>query len=73
MQRCHESLVKNKVGTEVFMPLESLLRYPHQSYEVDMWSVGVVFLQFITRKYNVFNNILAPEDIEFNKHGGSKS
>ena len=36
----------NKIGTESFMPLESILRYSHQGYAVDMWAVGVIMLQF---------------------------
>ena len=28
-----------------------------QSYEVDMWAVGVIFLQFLTKKYNLFSNV----------------
>ncbi|CAD8092016.1 unnamed protein product [Paramecium primaurelia] len=47
----------NKIGTESFMPLESILHYQEQSYEVDIWAVGVIFLQFLTRKYNLFSNV----------------
>lgn len=39
------------------MPLESILHHAEQSYEVDMWAVGVIFLQFLTKKYNLFSNV----------------
>lgn len=39
------------------MPLESILHFQEQSYEVDVWAVGVIFLQFLTRKYNLFSNV----------------
>lgn len=39
------------------MPLESILHHGNQNYQSDLWPVGVVFLQFVTRKYNIFNNV----------------
>ena len=45
-----------KFGTECFMPLESHLKFKGQNYSVDTWAIGVIFLQFISKKYNIFNN-----------------
>jgi hypothetical protein len=39
------------------MPIESILHDKYQTYESDIWPVGVILLQFILRKYNIFNNI----------------
>jgi cell division control protein 7 len=39
------------------MPLESILHHSQQSYQSDIWPVGVILLQFIARKYNIFNNV----------------
>jgi cell division control protein 7 len=39
------------------MPLESILHHSQQSYQSDMWPVGVILLQFVVRKYNIFNNV----------------
>lgn len=39
------------------MPLESILHHPNQSYKSDIWPVGVILLQFVVRKYNVFNSV----------------
>lgn len=39
------------------MPLESILHHAHQSYQSDIWPVGVILLQFVARKYNIFNNV----------------
>lgn len=39
------------------MPLESILHHSHQSYQSDIWPVGVILLQFVIRKYNIFNNV----------------
>lgn len=57
IQKCIKTVGNNKIGTESFMPLESILRYQNQNYSVDIWPVGVIFLQFILRKYNIFNNV----------------
>lgn len=54
---CLRIIGRNKIGTENYMPLESILHYPIQSYQSDMWPVGVILLQFVLRKYNVFNNV----------------
>ena len=42
--KCAKNVGHNKIGTESFMPLESILRYKDQGYSVDMWPVGVIFL-----------------------------
>lgn len=39
------------------MPIESILHHHTQSYNSDMWPVGVILLQFVARKYNIFNNV----------------
>ncbi|CAD8184868.1 unnamed protein product [Paramecium octaurelia] len=57
IQKTIDQIGNNKIGTESFMPLESILHYQDQSYEVDMWAVGVIFLQFLTKKYNLFSNV----------------
>ncbi|CAD8108892.1 unnamed protein product [Paramecium sonneborni] len=57
IQKTIDQIGNNKIGTESFMPLESILHYYDQSYEVDMWAVGVIFLQFLTKKYNLFSNV----------------
>lgn len=67
--KCIKSVGNNKIGTESFMPLESILRYQKQSYSVDIWPVGVIFLQFVLRKYNIFNNVRMmnkPNDLKNN-------
>ena len=48
---------KNKIGTEAYMPLESMLHVPKQGYESDIWPVGVILLQFALRKFNIFHHI----------------
>ncbi|CAD8205302.1 unnamed protein product [Paramecium pentaurelia] len=57
IQKTIDQIGQNKIGTESFMPLESILHHHDQSYEVDMWAVGVIFLQFLTKKYNLFSNV----------------
>lgn len=54
---CLKIIGKNKIGTETYMPVESILHHQHQSFNSDMWPVGVILLQFIARKYNIFNNV----------------
>lgn len=69
IMRCIKIVGNNKIGTESFMPLESILRYNTQSYSVDIWPVGVIFLQFVLRKYNIFNNVRMmnkPSDLKNN-------
>ena len=39
------------------MPIESILHHKIQSYNSDIWPVGVILLQFVARKYNIFNNV----------------
>jgi len=39
------------------MPIESILLHSEQTYESDIWPVGVILLQFVTRKYNIFNSV----------------
>jgi cell division control protein 7 len=39
------------------MPIESILHHKTQSYNSDIWPVGVILLQFVARKYNIFNNV----------------
>lgn len=34
-----------------------MLHHKNQSYSSDIWPVGVILLQFIARKYNIFNNV----------------
>lgn len=48
---------KNKFGTEGYMPLETMLMYDAQSDKIDVWAVGVVFLQLVLKKQFVFNNM----------------
>lgn len=57
IMRNEKFIGRNKIGTEVYMPLESLLHLEIQSYEVDIWSIGVIIFQILTKKYNVFHNI----------------
>jgi cell division control protein 7 len=42
--KCSKIVGTNKIGTESFMPIESILRFKTQSYAVDIWPVGVIFL-----------------------------
>lgn len=54
---CLKIIGRNKIGTESYMPLESILHHHEQSYECDIWPVGVILLQFVLRKYSIFNNV----------------
>ena len=47
----------HKIGTEVYAPLEVLLKVQKQGFEVDMWSAGVILLQFLSRKYTFFHSL----------------
>lgn len=39
------------------------MEVPNQSYSSDMWPVGVIFLQFVSRRYTIFSNLhIALED-----------
>jgi len=44
------------------MPLETLLKWERQSYSSDIWPVGVIFLQFILKKFYVFNSFMERGD-----------
>ena len=57
LSECLRIIGRNKIGTETYMPLESILHHREQTYESDIWPVGVTLLQFITHKYNVFNSV----------------
>ena len=39
------------------MSLEVILKLSGQSFETDMWSVGVIFLELLTKKHPFFNTI----------------
>ena len=39
------------------MPIESILHFHSQSFNSDIWPVGVILLQFVIRKYNTFNSV----------------
>jgi len=45
-----------KIGTEGFMSLDQLMMADYQSHEVDLWSAGVIFLEFLVRKHPFFRN-----------------
>jgi cell division control protein 7 len=57
LTECLKTIGNNKIGTETYMPIESILHHKLQSYNSDIWPVGVILLQFIARKYNIFNNV----------------
>lgn len=65
LTECLKIIGRNKIGTETYMPLESILHYREQSYESDIWPVGVTLLQFVARKYNIFNSV----KINYRPHG----
>ncbi|KAL4479207.1 hypothetical protein ABPG72_011419 [Tetrahymena utriculariae] len=73
IKKCEKIVGKNKIGTESFMPLESILRYRDQGYQVDIWPIGVVFLQFLLKKYNIFNNVRMQNKPNQNKNNHNKS
>ena len=60
--RMNSSSGRLKFGTELYMPLETLLKWERQSYSSDVWPVGVIFLQFIMKKFYVFNSFLERTD-----------
>ena len=46
-----------KIGTEAYVSIDSLLRVPNQGHECEIWSVGVVFAQFLIQKLHFFNEV----------------
>eukprot|EP01017_Pseudomicrothorax_dubius_P041359 TRINITY_DN6608_c0_g1_i3.p1 TRINITY_DN6608_c0_g1~~TRINITY_DN6608_c0_g1_i3.p1 ORF type:complete len:297 (+),score=44.36 TRINITY_DN6608_c0_g1_i3:123-1013(+) len=61
---CYQELAKtqsilgsNKIGTEGFMPLESILYASRQSYSVDSWAIGIIFLELLSKKHPFFHNL----------------
>ena len=65
----NEKLIgKNKIGTEPFSSLEVLLRQENQSFEVDIWSVGVMLFQILTRKYSLFNTLIFAKRISYKQN-----
>ena len=59
---CLKSIGINKVGTESFVPLETILEIKGQDYSSDMWPVGIIFLQLISKRYTIFSNLKIPMD-----------
>lgn len=57
LAECLQNVGRHKIGTEAFMPIESLLRHSNQNYESDIWAVGVILLEFVLKKYNIFNHL----------------
>lgn len=57
LAECLKTIGNNKIGTETYMPIESILHHKTQSYNSDIWPVGVILMQFVARKYNIFNNV----------------
>ena len=53
---------RNKIGTETFVPLETILEREGQTYSSDIWPVGVILLQFASKRYSVFSHIRIPHD-----------
>jgi cell division control protein 7 len=39
------------------MPPESVLRIENQSYSSDIWPMGIILLQFASKRYNIFSNL----------------
>jgi cell division control protein 7 len=46
--------VAPRAGTPGFRPPEVLLKYPHQTTAVDMWSAGVILLCLLSKRYPFF-------------------
>ncbi|KAJ2740691.1 Cell division control protein 7 [Coemansia sp. BCRC 34301] len=46
----------NRAGTRGFRAPEVLLKIPQQSVAIDMWSVGVILLCFLTRRFPFFQS-----------------
>ena len=38
------------------MPLDQIMVADYQSYEIDIWSAGVIFFEFLVRKHPFFRN-----------------
>lgn len=38
------------------MPLETVLRFEENSYKVDIWSLGVILLQYLLEKNHIFGS-----------------
>ncbi|GAA96117.1 uncharacterized protein L969DRAFT_91572 [Mixia osmundae IAM 14324] len=51
----------NRAGTRGFRAPEVLLKCPDQTVSIDVWSVGVILLSFLTRRFPFFNS---NDDIE---------
>ena len=49
----------NRAGTRGFRAPEVLFKYLHQSRSIDIWSIGVIYLCLLTRRYPFFNS---PDD-----------
>ncbi|KAJ1796859.1 Cell division control protein 7, partial [Coemansia sp. RSA 2399] len=47
----------NRAGTRGFRAPEVLLKVPHQAVAIDIWSVGVILLCFLTRRFPFFQSI----------------
>ncbi len=45
---------KNKFGTEGYMPLETVLMSENQTSAVDVWALGVIYLQLLVKKQFLF-------------------
>lgn len=55
--RC--AMKANRAGTRGFRAPEVLFKHNEQSRAIDLWSVGVIFLCLLTRRYPFFNS---PDD-----------
>lgn len=49
-----------RAGTRGFRPPEVLMRYPHQTVAVDIWSAGVTLLCILSQRYPFFQS---PDDL----------
>jgi Serine/threonine protein kinase len=64
-------MIYNRLGTEGFMPLEQVLKANYQTEKVDIWSIGVILLEFLTSKHTIFKNLRirkeknSPEILEY--------
>lgn len=48
---------KNKFGTEGYMPLETMLVTDRQGVAVDIWTLGVIYLQLLIKKQFLFSQM----------------
>lgn len=46
----------SRAGTRGFRAPEILIRYPHQTTAIDMWSAGVILLSMLTYRYPFFQS-----------------